>query len=184
MTILRNLIRWITVDRAGVLLQVKHFGDGIISRVENLQPQGHHFAPPAGAQGLAFSPGGVSSEAVTIAVQGVVPDVVLQPGEGGLHLLGTFKVFLHADGDISLGAPDASDYAAKASATNNNDQKLSEDITTLKSALESMFSSLSGGGSAPITGTSFATAAGTFSTAVGDLPSSLEDVASEIVRIE
>lgn len=135
MSIIGNLIRWITVDRPGPVLQIRHFGDGVVARVENLQPQGHHFSPPRGAQGIALAPGAVSSDLVTVAVQGVVPTQDLAPGEGGLHLLGEYKVFLRTDGVLVLG--EGSDAAARASLV---DARLS----ALRNSLDALITAYNG----------------------------------------
>lgn len=161
-----NLIRWISVDRPGVLLQVRHFGEGIVARVENLEPQGVHFAPPAGAQGLAVAPGGVSSEMVTIDVSGTKPGDTLNAGEGGLHLLGTFKVFLADDGTVHLGAANPGDFIALASKVDSELTKIKADLDALKTSYDAHTHAAGlliwpgGTVSAPVTGTTGAPVAG------------------------
>lgn len=47
--------------------------------------------------------------------QGEVPGAALVPGEGGLHFLGTYAVYLAADGKVHLGGGTAaSDFVALA----------------------------------------------------------------------
>lgn len=130
MNLFRNLIRWATVDRTGALLQLRHFGEGLIARVEHQEPQGVHFGVPVGAQGIVVAPGGVSSEAVALGMTGAQPAGELAPGEGGLHYLGTFKVFLSDDGKVSLGEQMPGDWVALASLVDARISALQQKIDT------------------------------------------------------
>lgn len=86
----------------------------ITPNVEPLFPQGVYFGIPAGARGVLLAPLADPSRAKAL-VQGDVPPtllgfddatpVMLQEGEGGLHFLGTWQVFVHSDGVILGGVP-------------------------------------------------------------------------------
>lgn len=84
--------------------------------VERPQSYGVSFRPPAGAEALVVSIGS-SAYRIALAVQDrdSRPAENVEEGEGGLYLLGEYKVFLSADGTISLGAKEADDFAALAS---------------------------------------------------------------------
>lgn len=126
---LRNLVIRAVVDRPGRSYQVKHLGDRVASGVQMLQPQGLHFQAPAGAQGLLMSPVGELSSAVLVAAQGTLPTATLEPGEGGLHLLGTYKVYLDSGGKVHLGGGTAgSDFVALAA-------KVEAQLNVLKAAI-------------------------------------------------
>lgn len=100
---LQNLIVRAVVDLSGVVYQVRHMGSRVASTIQHLQPQGVHFRVPAGAQGVLLSPAGETAAAVLVNAQGAVPSDVLASGEGGLHYLGSYKVFLDDAGLVHLG---------------------------------------------------------------------------------
>ena len=83
--------------------------------VELLQPQGLHFRAPVGADGVLLSPAGNKSASVLLCATSDTPSDATTAGEGGLHYLGTYKVFLKSDGTVSIGAFSASQWAAVAS---------------------------------------------------------------------
>lgn len=95
--------------------QVLHTGDRASAGVEHLEPQGVHFRAPAEAQGVLLSPGGNKSASVMLNASGPAPGGSVAAGEGGLHYLGTFKIWLDQDGTLHLGQPDPTDYVALAS---------------------------------------------------------------------
>lgn len=111
---LQNLITYAAVDRPGTRYQVSGVGEHVRPAVDHLEPQGLHFRAPAGARGVALQPGGVPENVVLLNAQGTTPGDALEPGMGGLHYLGTYKVFLDEDGNVRLGASNASALAARA----------------------------------------------------------------------
>ena len=119
-TKIQNLIVRAVVDRSSDTdrrgpAQVAHFGDRVIPDVEILQPQGLHFHVPAGADGLLVSPAGQMTNAVLVAPSGATPGGEgAEPGEGGLHYLGAYKVFLKANGEVHLGQQVATNFVALA----------------------------------------------------------------------
>lgn len=118
---LQNLIVRARIDRTEDRTrrgpyQVEHFAGRSIPDVEVMQPQGLHFHVPADADGLLVCPAGESSNAVAILPSGATPGGEgVKPGEGGLHYLGAFKVFLNEDGNVVLGGQVPNDAAALAS---------------------------------------------------------------------
>jgi hypothetical protein len=117
LTRLRNLITRTLVDSRGSdgTYQVLWSADRVSAGVEYLEPQGVHFRPPKDALGLTISPHADRSAAVLIDAQGTVPTDTISAGEGGLHYLGDYQVFLSSDGTLSLGAKAATDWVALAS---------------------------------------------------------------------
>ena len=111
---IRNMVMRARVDRPGATPQLIALGGRAYPSVENRQPQGLYFNPPAGAVGVMVSPAGDPSAAMAVGVGGTTPDAPAA-GEGGLHYLGTFKVFLAADGTVHLGQKDPTDFVALAS---------------------------------------------------------------------
>lgn len=117
---LQNLIVRAVVDRSSDTnrrgpYQVAHFAGRAVPGVEILQPQGLHFHVPAGADGLLLAPAGETSSAVMVAASGATPGGEgVQPGEGGLHYLGAYKVFVNAGGEVHLGEQVADDFVALA----------------------------------------------------------------------
>lgn len=112
---LANLITRAFVDRPGKRYQVSGVGENSRPDVQHMEPQGLHFRAPSGAEGLAVCPGGVPENVVLLNAQGTLPTATLAPGEGGLHFLGTFAVYLDADGKVHLGGgTSAADFVALA----------------------------------------------------------------------
>lgn len=121
---LQNIVRRAFVDRAGVKPSLAHLGDSIAPDVENFQPQGLHFIAPAGAQGALLAPSAITSSAFVVGLGADVPTDSVAAGEGGLHYLGAFKVFLAADGKLSLGSKLPADFVALASLVDDRLQKI------------------------------------------------------------
>lgn len=144
---IQNLLRLARVDRPGVAPQLAHYGDGVIAAVRVLQPQGVHFVAPAGAVGAMLSPGGVTAEAVALNLSGSVPSGAPAAGEGGLHYLGAWKLYLAADGTVHLGDKDPGDFVALASKVDDELARIKDDLTALKSAISAGL--LAGGGAGP-----------------------------------
>lgn len=128
---LATLIKRVVVDLPGAAPQVLHAGGQVLPDVEYFEPQGLHFRPPKAAQGLALSPGAVVSSAVTINLSGPVPNTQLDPGEGGLHYLGSWKLFLAKDGTLHWGDKDPGDWVALAS-------KVDAELTKIKADLDAV----------------------------------------------
>lgn len=103
---IRGLVsRAVVNSRASTkLFQVLWLDDRVSAGVELFEPQGLHFNPPPEADGLLLAPSGNKSASVLINAQAAVPSDAVAPGEGGLHYLGTYKVFCKADGTLALGA--------------------------------------------------------------------------------
>ncbi len=115
---IRALITRAKVDRspaAGNLYQLAWLGGRVTPDVEHMQPQGLHFRAPGAAQGALLAPSADPSVAVVVGLGGALPPDDLVEGEGGLHYLGEWRVFVDADGKVHLGARDPSDFVALAS---------------------------------------------------------------------
>src|SRR6187401_3086677 len=100
-----NLCVRAVVTRSGERYQAQWLGDRITPPVENFQPQGLHFRVPVGAEHLLLAPCGETSAAVMVGAhkRSAMPKDVLAEGEGGLHYLGTYAVFVGKDGTVHLG---------------------------------------------------------------------------------
>jgi hypothetical protein len=113
---LRNLIVRTKVNRSGDKPQLTWGGGARTTPdVEVMRQQGVYFREPPNAQGVMLAPGGDPSVAVAVGLGGAVPSGAVADGEGGLHYLGTFKVYLHTDGTVRLGDKVATDFVALAS---------------------------------------------------------------------
>lgn len=112
---LQNMIARGRVDRPGAKPQFVGSNGTTYPDTEYMQPQGVHFALPADAQGAILAPNGQTAAAVAVCHSGDLPSDTVLPGEGGLHLLGTFKVYLNLDGTLSLGEQMPADFVALAS---------------------------------------------------------------------
>ncbi len=121
---IQNLVRLAKVDVSGPTPQVRYFSGRAMSDVPHMEPQGVHFRPAAEASGVMLAPAAEVSSAVLIDAQGAVPSDDLGDGEGGLHYLGTFKVFVAADGTLHLGEKDPEDWVALASKVDDIVSKL------------------------------------------------------------
>lgn len=101
----------------GATAQVKRMSGRVTPDVEVFQPQGVHFRLPTNAEGAMVSPAGVADNAVLVGASDRrnLPSESIELGEGGLHYLGTYKVFLNADGTVCLGDKEATDFVALAS---------------------------------------------------------------------
>lgn len=101
-------------DDAGVVvMQVEQLPGELDDQVEYWQPSGLSFVPPVGSEVLFASVGGDRGHAIAIAVQKRDQRPKnCKPGEGGLHYLGEWKVFVDEDGNTCLGAKAPTDFAA------------------------------------------------------------------------
>jgi hypothetical protein len=127
-----NLCVRAVVTRSGEQYQAQWLGDRITPPVENFQPQGLHFRVPVGAEHLLLSPCGETSAAVMVGAhkRSAMPKDKIGEGEGGLHYLGTFAVFVGKDGTVHLGGGiGASDYVALA-------KKVDAALTTIQSTFD------------------------------------------------
>lgn len=161
--ILRNMVTRVFVNRSGERPQVEWFGGRVTPDATVLEPQGLHFVAPAGAGGAQLAPGGDPSNAVLVGLGGSKPADSIAEGEGGLHLLGTFKIFLAADGTLHLGAKDPSDFVALAGPVADALQALSDRIAVFEAAFAGWTVVAMDGGAAlkaSYTGSSMATGPG------------------------
>lgn len=138
---LQNLITRVRVDRPGGKPQVAGRGDAVYSDREVFEPQGVHFVAAADAQGVQLSPDGQTSAGIVVGLGGQKP-ADGSPGEGGLHLLGTYKIYLALDGKLHLGAKDPGDFVALAS-------KVDAAIATLSAATAAGFGAVTAPGGGP-----------------------------------
>lgn len=111
--ILRGIVK-LADDAPGALtVQVEDIEpDDPDSELEMFEPVGVHFLPSLDEDVLVVAIGGAPDNRVVLGAsgRGHRPTGLTDPGTGGLHLLGTFKVFLDADGTLHLGERDASDF--------------------------------------------------------------------------
>lgn len=136
--LIQNLATRIVVDRSeasGGTYQVLWGGDRVTSGLEHLETQGVHFRAPADAGGVVVSCGGQRDGGVLLALGGIVPNDAIGEGEGGLHYLGEWKVFLRADGQICLGAKTPGDWVALASKVDSELEAVRQDISNIHNAL-------------------------------------------------
>ncbi len=133
MDAIRNVIARCKVDRTGIKPQLTWLGGARTTPdVEHMQPQGYHFIASADAQGVLAAPAGDPSVAVSLGLGGPIPDGDDAPGEGGLHYLGSWRVYLAADGTIHLGEKDPGDAVAVASLTAAELQALSDRLAVFE----------------------------------------------------
>ncbi len=118
MDAIRNVIARCKVNRTGIKPQLTWLGVRTTPDVEHMQPQGHHFIASEDAQGVLAAPAGDPSVAMALGLGGPVPDGDDAPGEGGLHYLGSWRVYLAADGTVHLGEKDPGDAATVESLVN------------------------------------------------------------------
>ncbi len=128
----------------GAFAQVNTVGGRPRPETEVLQGQGVHFKAPDGSDCLVLSPVGDPGNAVAVVAgkRTALPIApLLQEGEGGLHYLGEYKVFLAANGKVYLGASTPLvpvDAVALAS-------KVQEMLLQLKDAFDNHTHAVSGG---------------------------------------
>jgi phage gp45-like len=151
--------------------------------VENFQPQGVHFRVPAKSEAVAVSPGGIADNVVVVGASNrkALPEDELGEGEGGLHYLGEYKVFLAEDGTVSLGAKDASDYVALASLVDGQISALKADITALKAAIVAGFTA---GGASPPAYAGGTAQVNAFNTPAAAIPTAAAPTGSTIVKAD
>lgn len=157
--------------------------------VEYLQPQGLHFNLPTNAGGVMLAPGGDPSASVLVSASGALPSVGRAgesggaiAGEGGLHYLGSWRVYLDSSGHVHLGSHDASDWVARSSIADQNFTKLRADITSLITAIKAANTAGAGAGGPGAANFSAATAA--FDPLVSTLPQTHSSVASSVTRTD
>jgi len=132
---IQNVVRLATVDQVGVAPQVRYYSGRAQSDTPSMEPQGVHFMVPAAAQGLLAAPNGDPSLSALICAQGKIPGDSIAAGEGGLHYLGSFKVFVASDGTLHLGSKDPGDFVALASKVLTELKAVETELGTLKTAL-------------------------------------------------
>lgn len=134
-----NAITRACVDRGdsnGRFLQLLWGGDRVSGDVEHLEPQGLHFSAPADSSAVILAPGGSRAGALALGVGGEVPADALDAGEGGLHYLGAYFVFLAKDGTLALGAKAPTDFVALASKVDAELASIKTDLTGIKIAFD------------------------------------------------
>lgn len=179
---LLSLVSRGVVDRRATdgTYQVLWGADRASADVEHLEPQGVHFAAPAEASGALLSLGGNKSASALVCASGAVPSGSIAAGEGGLHYLGEWKVFLAADGTLALSAKAPSDWISLAS-------KCDSENAARQSEIEKIMRLLDGGSLPPWVpvpmdgGAALQLAA---ATAFSTLPATTESVASAKVKAE
>lgn len=119
---LRGMIKRGTIERiddsSGTqTVQTSLLSDEVADGVEHMQPHGMSFRPPTGSDAVVLAVAGDPAHLVALAAskRGSRPTDAANEGEGGLHYLGEWKVFLAEDGSVHLGGKDPSDWAALAS---------------------------------------------------------------------
>jgi hypothetical protein len=144
----RTMVQRALVNKpAGADAQTKTVGGRLSDNVEHFQGQGVHFQAPKGAEGVCFNVCGEADSAVLLAAgdrRALPSDPLspLAPGEGGLHYMGAFKVFLSFDGKLSLGEKMPDDFVALASKVDEELAKTYADFLIFKAAVESAISSI------------------------------------------
>lgn len=136
-SLIQNVVRIATVDQASATPQVRFYSGRAQAETPHMEPQGVHFIPAAAGQGLLLSPCADPGSSVLINAQGSVPADSVAPGEGGLHYMGSYRVFLAADGTLHLGEKDPTDYVALASLVLAELNSVKSDFTALKALLVS-----------------------------------------------
>jgi len=181
LTKMRNMITRGVVDsrdKAGTY-QVQWSGGRASAGVENKEPQGLHFSAPANADGITLAPFGDRSGAVLIGASGPVPSGTIAAGEGGLHYLGEWKVFLAADGTLALSAKAPSDWVALASKSDSENAAWQTDVQKLQQATLTAITALNNGLLVPVPATITAFVAST-----AGVPHTPVSVASAKVKVE
>lgn len=136
---LENAITRAVLDRSdanGRFLQLLWGGDRVSADVEHLEPQGLHVRPPAGASAVLLAPGGSRAGALALGVGADVPADGIEAGEGGLHYLGAYRVFMKANGEVHLAAMIATKSAAVGETVDSEGTAWAQDLNLLKSAIE------------------------------------------------
>lgn len=159
MTKLATLISRVVVDRSsdkGVVppVQIRRYGSRA-SVVEAFQPQGLYFRAPIGAEGIMFTPGGVTSNAVLLSAVdrenwpagGEIADAT-----GGLHYAGAWKVFLDADGLVHLGAQTGDAFIARDDHLQTELDRVKTELDAVKTDLTTLLTAISGAAVAPMDG--------------------------------
>jgi len=187
---MQNMITRVVVDRSedSVFYQVIWGGGRVSSGVEHLETQGVHFRAPADSGGVVVNAGGVRESATLIVAGGIVPNDDIEPGEGGLHYLADWRVFLNAEGQVCLGQIEPEDFAARASRVDEEIEALRADIAAIKGLLAGPSAPPVGppppGVWVPVPmdgGAALQIAAGA---ALAQIPHEAQTVASEIVRLD
>lgn len=133
---IRNLIVRCAVETPGLRPVLLWLSRRLSSGTEVFEPQGVHFRAPADAQGLLLSPNGDPSNAVAVGLSGEYPDETgenaLQPGEGGLHYLGTWRIYIDRFEAVHLGERNAADWVALKSLVEAELQKLSDRVAVFE----------------------------------------------------
>lgn len=132
-SILRALVK-LADDAPGTLtVQVEDLeADDPDDELEMLEPVGVHFLPSLDEDVLVVEVNGSADNRVVLCAsqRGHRPQDLTDAGTGGLHLLGTWKVFLDSDGTVHLGERDADDFVALASKVDAEIARIWDVLTT------------------------------------------------------
>lgn len=117
-------------------VQVEYDGDAV-QTVNHLQSCGVRFVPASGECLLAFSDGDPGNPvALGVTDSEAAPPADSAAGTGGLHLVGTYKVFLAADGTVVLAGDSDTGRAATDAAVPAG--ALLTELNRLKSELDAV----------------------------------------------
>lgn len=137
----RGVVRRVTDGARQQLLQLSLGVDEVADEVEHLQPFGLSFVPPAGAEVAALAVGGNADYILALgATSRAHRPTGANEGEGGLHTLDGWKVFLDDEGNVFIGG-DAAGATVKIARADRVEAELAAIRTTLDS--------LTGGSGAP-----------------------------------
>jgi len=106
------------IDPDGAFAQIVGLSGHTSPEVEVFQPQGLWFKVPKDADCLVLAPTADTGSAVVGLAhdRAALPeDILMGEGEGGLHYMGEWKVYLAADGTLHLGQKGPVDFVALAS---------------------------------------------------------------------
>lgn len=122
----RGVVRRVTDGARQQLLQLSLGVDEVADEVEHLQPFGLSFVPPAGAEVAALAVGGNADYILALgATSRAHRPTGANEGEGGLHTLDGWKVFLDDEGNVFIGG-DAAGATVKVATDAQVEARLSE----------------------------------------------------------
>lgn len=140
------------IDDGGLMqrLQLTLFGDDdgedveVADDVEHVQPYGVSFVPPANSEAVVLAVGGNRDNLVALgAVSRAHRPTGAAEGEGGLYTMEGWKVFCDKDGNVYLGDGPSGTFKKVALA-----EKVEQELTTLKNAINAATPTPNDGGAA------------------------------------
>jgi hypothetical protein len=132
-SVLRAIVKMIDDTKSALTAQIEDMEEGDADAdLDVYEPVGVHFKPSADEDMLAFEVGGTSDNRVVMGAsqRGHRPQDLTDDGTGGLHYVGTWKVFLDSDGTVHLGERDAGDFVALASKVDDEIARIWDLLTT------------------------------------------------------